>query len=309
MSKFLNKWIKPYFNFSKKDRNGIIVLTFLIIVAFLANISIDYLTKDNEDYSDLLQILNNWEGAEDNDSGAEHSLFTFNPNTITENSLDSLLLPDYVKRNLVNYRKAGGKIKSVAEFRKIYGMNDSIFSVIEDYIVIPIQKKLPKIPSERKNNNNKEKKPENQITETKQENLSPQTQKLIVELNSADSTQLVKLNGVGPVFALRILKYRNLLGGFYAKKQLMEVYNFPKETYDKIEYKIAIDSSGIHKIRLNFADFSELLRHPYLNKKQVQAIINYRTNNGALNSVEGLVQQNLVDSVTFVKVSPYLSSR
>lgn len=309
MSNFSNKWIKPYFSFSKKDRNGIIVLSVLILVAFMANIAINYLPEKNEDYSEFRQALSNWENTEGNNSSKiEQLLFTFNPNTISETALDSLLLPEYVKRNLSSYRKAGGKIKKVADFRKIYGMNDSIFSAIEDYIDIPARKISQKIPTEQKNIE-KGYLRENQVGKTEKENFSSQPPQLIIELNSADSAQLVRLNGVGPVFASRIIKYRSLLGGFYSKQQLMEVYNFPKETYDRIEENITIDSSEIQKIRLNFADFSELLRHPYLNKKQVQFIINYRTNNGALNSVEDLVQLNLIDSVIFIKVSPYLSSR
>lgn len=308
MSKFSNKWIKPYFNFSKKDRNGIIVLTVLILIVFLVTIAVDYLPENTEDYSEFRRALNNWESTNGNSSKIEQSLFSFNPNTIAENVLDSLLLPEYVKRNLVNYRKAGGKIKTVAEFRKIYGMNDSIFSVIEDYIVVPA-KEITQNNAPKRKSIRKEIKQENQVETTNAKNLRVPPAKLTIELNSADSAQLVKLNGVGPVFASRIVKYRSLLGGFYSKQQLVEVYNFPKETYDRIESEITIDSSVIHKIRLNFADFSELLRHPYLNKKQVQTIINYRTNYGALNSVEDLVQLNLIDSVTYIKINPYLSSR
>ena len=69
------------------------------------------------------------------------ALFNFDPNTISELGLDSLNLPDFVKGNIINYRKANGRFKEVADLRKIYGMNDSIFNVVEKYIIISMPEK------------------------------------------------------------------------------------------------------------------------------------------------------------------------
>ncbi len=308
MNKFSNKWIKPYFNFAKKDRNGIIVLTILIFIGILINVIIDFFPKkDDSDYTKFIEALNKWENSERNDSDLRKTLFVFNPNTISNSLLDSLMLPENIKKNLVSYRKAGGKIRNASELKKIYGMNDSIFTEIEDYIVIPVETEL----TENRNIQKTDVKESNESSEekNKQHRQSLGTNQLVVELNQADSTALVQLKGIGPVFASRIIKYRNLLGGFYSKKQLLEVYNFPQETFENIEDEITVNASEIQKIRLNFFDYSELLRHPYLNKKQVQTIINYRINNGALNSVEDLDDLNLVDSITYQKILPYLSTR
>ena len=300
--------VKKYFTFSKKDRNGIIVLVILILFAILTGIIVDYIPSSNQvDYSEFEKALNKWEQTEAGDFRNNQSLFPFNPNTISETSLDSLLLPEYVKRNLINYRKAGGKIKTVSGFRKIYGMNDSLYAAVEKYIKIPDE---PLPPEERERDKIESTKNNYQPAEAiKKKDDSESYTRLVIELNSADSSELVKLNGVGPVFASRIVKFRDLLGGFYSGEQLLEVYNFPEETYNSVANHVAVDTSGINKIRINFADYSELIRHPYLNKKQVQSIINYRTKNGALKSVEDLVRLNLVDSVTYRKVKPYLSSR
>jgi competence protein ComEA len=56
-----------------------------------------------------------------------------------------------------------------------------------------------------------------------------------VELNSADSTDLVELYGIGPVFANRILKYRDLLGGFYSVNQLLEVIISRRKLFEKLK--------------------------------------------------------------------------
>ena len=303
MTRFSNRWIKPYLKFSKKDRNGILILSILIAIIFFVNIIIDYYpVRDNNDYTELEEVLAKWEELHSEESIKSQYLFQFNPNTISVDSLDSLLLPEFIKRNLVSYRKAGGQFKSSSDFRKIYGMNDSIYSVIKDYIDIIQEYQSKEINKESSNKvDTNEKKEIDNFLET--------SLKLNVELNSADSTDLLKLYGIGPVFASRIIKYRNLLGGFYTKEQLLEVYNFPEETYISILENITIDVSKNRKIRLNFADYSELLRHPYLNKQQVQTIINYRTSNGNYKSVEDLIYMNLIDSATYIKVSPYLNCR
>ena len=53
---------------------------------------------------------------------------------------------------------------------------------------------------------------------------APVRKPLMVELNSADSTTLQLLHGIGPAFARRIVRYREKLGGFSNKEQLLEVY-------------------------------------------------------------------------------------
>ena len=58
----------------------------------------------------------------------------------------------------------------------------------------------------------------------------------MVELNSADTTRLKMLRGIGSGYAKMIVAYREKLGGFYKAEQLLEVYKFPDETYQKIRF-------------------------------------------------------------------------
>ncbi len=303
MKNSLIQWFTKYFQFSKKDRNGITVLSILIFVALIINISVGFIkTNSVTDFSAFEKALNEWEQNEKFEINNKQ-LFTFNPNTIAETELETLLIPDFVKANLLNYRKAGGKIYSANDFRKIYGMNDSIFEAIKDFILIEdsVFKNEDSVRNFRV---------ENEVKNRTNEKYNPPAKPdFKVELNSADSAALVKLYGVGPVFASRIIKYRNLLGGYYKKEQLLEVYNFPEETYNSIKDQIEVDESTIIKIRLNFAGFSELLKHPYLNKEQVQSIVNYRDKKGAFLSVSQLATENLLDSITFSKINPYFDCR
>lgn len=364
MSNPLKQFVNQFNKYSRSDRNAIVILSGIILVVITANVIIKNIeSKPKFDSSEYEKIVDELEDALKGNSITQ-ILFCFNPNTISESQLDSLLLPLKIKQNLLAYRKAGGKFYSAISFRKLYGMNDSVFNAIEQYIIIEKKnpkKEAPKIVSEKKitgyfdpnkaninelkefgfnnfqskNLINYRKKGgvfknandlmkiygvdsmffktiESHIQIEKQIRL-PQTTNLVevykVELNEVDSAGLVKLPGIGPVYAARIIKYRKLLGGYYSKTQLLEVYNFPGETLLNIEKYISVDSVLIKKIRINFAEFKDLLRHPYLNKKQVAAILDYREKNGAFKSIRALQLVDEIDLVTYSKVEPYFTCR
>ena len=357
--------IKQYFNFSKKDRNAIIILASFILIMIVAIIIIDNIQlKSRYDFTEFEKALEEWENSRAISEISYQTFFVFDPNLISGQKLDSLLIPGFVKRNIVNYREAGGRFASPADFRKIYGMNDSIYEVIEKYIQIYKKPKTKTKPVKLNEevvldffDPNQASFQEltklgfnsfqaNNIVEYRKKGGSfkieddllkiygidsaffltikkfiqikiqaPPIRKednpafLLVELNSTDSTELVKLPGIGPFFASRIIKYRNLLGGFYSKQQLLEVYNFSEETYSDIKNSVLADSIQLKKIRINFSGYRELIRHPYLNNNQVNAILNYREKNGSFSSVNQIRLANLVDSTTFYKIKPYLNCR
>ena len=97
-----------------------------------------------------------------------------------------------------------------------------------------------------------------------------------INLNTADSTALMTLRGIGAVFASRIIKYRNLLGGYYDKSQILEVYGITKETYSLFCDDIAASADDIVKIPVNTASFKEILHHPYFDYDMVVKIVRER---------------------------------
>ncbi len=364
MNKNFRQFWKNYNEFSRSDRNAIIILCVLILISIIAKIIVNNVQpKSKYNYSEYEQLLDSLI-VQKNNRIIGKSLFMFDPNSIQAGMLDSLDLPDNIKRNILNYRKAGGRFTNRSQVRKIYGMNDSIFAVIENYLVFSEKSDSTGL---HQNNTGKtiigffdpNSAGYNQLIEfgfnrfqannlinyrTKvglfksrndllkiygvdtaffksienniQINIVEEATKLIsnpvlvhVELNGADSTDLVQLNGIGPAFANRIIKYRNLLGGFYSTAQILEVYNFPVETFQKIENSISADTVLIKKIRVNFAEFPDLIRHPYFTKKQVEAVLNFRNKNGSFQNILQLKSNGLIDSETFLKVRPYLTCR
>ena len=128
---------------------------------------------------------------------------------------------------------------------------------------------------------------------------------MMVEINTADSAELVGLYGIGAVFADRILNYRGLLGGFYKKEQLLEVYGMDSVRYNQIKQRIKTDTAKIKKFLVNEAEFKILLRHPYLDYETVKGIVNYRQYQGMIENADSLKRIIGYDPI-FDKVSRYV---
>jgi DNA uptake protein ComE-like DNA-binding protein len=140
--------------------------------------------------------------------------------------------------------------------------------------------------------------PSTQISAGSQDRVLVNEQRRVtyVELNSCDSAALDMLPGIGTVLSARIIKYRNLLGGFADKRQLLEVYGLPTETFDKISQRVTTDTTLLVKIKINSSDYRELVRHPYLSPAEVSTILKYRATIGRIEGWKTVTENNLITS-------------
>lgn len=140
--------------------------------------------------------------------------------------------------------------------------------------------------------------------------LFPVSEKLnageTISLNETDTTRWKMIPGIGSSYASRIVKYRELLGGYVRKEQLLEVYGIDAELYARISPYIEPDSHCV-KLQVNRAEFRELLRHPYLNYGQVQAIVNLRRRKGDILSISELGMLDAFTSDDIWRLEPYLA--
>ena len=137
-------------------------------------------------------------------------------------------------------------------------------------------------------NRQKHKKPKTttQTTRTDKACLVP-----IIDINAADTTMLKQLPGIGSAFAKWIVNYRDKLGGFCETEQLLEVYRMDTARFNGIKNQVKIDSAFVpNKLRINSDAFKVLLKHPYLEYKDVKKIVNYREQKGLITSWEQLVK-------------------
>jgi DNA uptake protein ComE-like DNA-binding protein len=128
----------------------------------------------------------------------------------------------------------------------------------------------------------------------------------LINLNSCDSASLVALPGIGPVLSSRIIKYRNLIGGYVSVNQLREVYGLKEETFVLVSDRLFADSLAIRKIKINEADYREIIRHPYFQKSEVSAILKYRELKGKITGIGEMTENNLISPETCKKIRPYL---
>ncbi len=124
-------------------------------------------------------------------------------------------------------------------------------------------------------------------------------------LNESDTTDWKKIPGIGSTYASRIVKYRDLLGGFVTVDQLREVYGIDDVLFAKIYPYLEADGKYT-KIAINRLEFKELLRHPYLNYKQVKAIFDLRRRKGNVSSINELAMLNEFTAEDIERLNPYL---
>lgn len=123
---------------------------------------------------------------------------------------------------------------------------------------------------------------------------SRQVSAKVLELNTCDSAALEALPGIGPVLAARIIKYRNLLGGYFSAEQLREVYGLSQETYEMVRERVRADAGLVKKININSAGYKELIRLRYLEKSDIQSILKYRELKGRIESTDELVKNKIL---------------
>jgi len=97
-----------------------------------------------------------------------------------------------------------------------------------------------------------------------------------IDINTADTSAFISLPGIGSKLALRIVNFRDKLGGFYSVNQVGEVYGLADSTFQKIKRYLIPGNTAIKKINVNTATTDELKAHPYIRYAIAGPIISYR---------------------------------
>ena len=124
-----------------------------------------------------------------------------------------------------------------------------------------------------------------------------------VVLNTADTTALKTIPGIGPYFARKIVQYGERLGGYVNIDQLDEIEDFPLESK---QYLVVQDAQP-RKLNINQLSLNELKRHPYINYYQARAIEDYRRLHGPLKSLNDLRLSKDFPPEAIERLMPYVA--
>jgi len=307
-----NPWIE-FLVFTRKERIAAIVLSSLIVITATAPYFIPEkkfikpAPGEFETFRQKLEKLKSKDSAiaDDNiqpwqknystsaySNKNEHStLFYFDPNKISENEWEKLGLRDQTVKTIMNFRAKGGRFRQAIDLKKVYGLREEEFQRLLPYVKLEV--------------------PENRDSkffskETYESKHVDPIRPHSIEINKADSTELIALPGIGSKLANRIINFRDKLGGFYSVEQISEVYGLPDSTYSKIKEFLLCDPLLIKQININRVELEDLKQHPYVKWNLANAIVQFRKSHGDFRKLEDLKQIIIIDEKLYQKVIPYL---
>jgi competence protein ComEA len=279
--------IRGYFEFNKQQKIAVVLITTLLTIGItISSIYRSIEPKvEAEKYSYLEEAKDSLLAIGKVDSQITvDSLFYFDPNTISKKDLIKLGFKSKTAQTLINFR-VYKRFEKAEDISSIYGLKEELRLKITPYVRIK--------PS--------------RINAKPKTSESKSVEVVRIEINTADSSEWVKLRGIGAVLAVRIIKYRNALGGFYSTNQLDEIYGIGEGYLDQIKAQCYLVKPDLKLIKINKWEYRELIGHPYMSKDQVKQILQLRREVGSLESYNELKEQKIFSLEELKKIKPYLS--
>lgn len=299
---------KDYIQFTKREKRGILVLSvLLILVLFLPKIYGLFNQEEIKSKEELLQEIEVFQESlvlkEKNEKGKfekQHGQ-TANKKNFSKDEADQYIpidvntatIKDWIQLGfskkqaqvIVKYIKKAKPITSLKQLEKIYVVDKQKLKKIQAYLILHVE--------------------DTEIENSVQEDSTNELIEKKFELNSIDSLQLVSI-GIPEFLANRIVKYRNLLGGFYAIEQMKEVYGMNDEVM-QILSQHHLDTTKIYTINLNTADFKTINKHPYITYEITKKIFNYRKIMERITSLDELTKNKILNSEQLIRIEPYIA--
>ena len=299
--KDIRRFLKSYFNFTKGESQAFLLLLFIIVVLLILPLFFhSRYSSYKADFTNLYKISDSFDRIVDSheskpvladENYSNHAKFQFhhfNPNTISKDDLIAMGLFPSLADRIVNYRLKVAPFQCKQQLLKVYGLSDKLYSRLSAFIDLPEEcpvNTIVKYPS----------------FEKKAKYLDA------VNINLADTTQLIALPGIGSKLAQRIINYRDKLGGFLNMSQIGEVWGLKPETILIIEKQIVINTNVVKKIFINSCELEDLSKHPYCGYKMAVIIVNYRKQHGLYSNLDQLKHLVGINLESLTKLQPYLS--
>lgn len=307
--------IRDYFGLTQKQARGFVVMMLLVFVFMLAPFVYRRWSAENpppitanesKKYDSILAALEaiqpvkprypNYNGKAD-EANPERSLalFYFDPNKITIEQWQDLGLRKYMAERIIKYRSKGGVFRKKEDLLHIYSFPTEVYERIEPYIT------LQKEQLEARNTE----KMADARTYSKSTFMSKKPVFVVFDINTTDTTELIKLYGIGSKSAERIIKLRDGLGGFVSQDQYGDVFGIDSLAMIELK-KYAQVQSPVRRVSVNTATAEVLDKHQYITAKQAAVIVAYRQQHGDFKSAGDLLKIKILKPETVKKLEPYL---
>jgi DNA uptake protein ComE-like DNA-binding protein len=226
-------------------------------------------------------------------------LSPFDPNQASEAQFEELGIAKWMAKRIINYRNKGGQFRKKEDLQRIYDFPTDLFAKLEPYIALPSKTTNGGFASFPKSLTNTEVK--TTATLPNKEFFKP----VAFDLNRADTNDLKKLKGIGSKLSARIIKYRDIIGGFYTEKQVNEIFGLDSIVVAEILKYATITNPSLKKIKINEVTAEEF-KHLYIRPYVAKSVIAYRQQHGNFTSKKDFEPIKLLDAKTLDKLYPYL---
>ena len=265
------------------------------------------------------------------DEERKYSLFCFNPNTISIDSLQLLGFSYKQALTIIHYREKGGRFRKKEDFSKMYTVSPEKYEELAPYIRIsepknnlhtPERKHYSQSPESEHSGKASQSKirKEEIVSDNSRDNAESETQeksksggwsiskeKVCIDLNQADSAALISVRGIGQYFCKAILSYRKALGSFASINQLLEIRGMDQEKFDRIKDQLFVHPAGVKKFSIAEEDESFLRRHPYIGAYNARGIALFIQSQGKENcTLKNLCQNNILSPEDTLRLHPYM---
>ncbi|MCR5513055.1 MAG: helix-hairpin-helix domain-containing protein [Prevotella sp.] len=215
--------------------------------------------------------------------------FPFDPNTADSTQLLRLGLHPFQVRSIYRYRAQGGVFRTKRDFAQLYGLTKKDYLRLEPYIRI-----------------SDDYQPASTLFQKDERDTLRYPVKIKdgehITLNTADTTQLMRVPGIGSYYAKEIIRHGKWIGGYVNVNQLDEIDGFPQSA----KKYFVINHPTPQRININKLSLQELRRHPYINYYQAKAIIDYRRLHGDIKNLQDLRFSKDFSEDAIQRLEPYI---
>jgi DNA uptake protein ComE-like DNA-binding protein len=307
--------LKEIFTWSKQERTGVIVLSSVLLLMISGDVFFDRIFPEKGEaihpdtllhYQELLNELEN-DLAPNSKKTELRKSYTknetkpipikpsfFDPNDLDLQDWQDLGFSEKQAISIIRYKKQIGRFKTKEQVASSYVISAEKYDEIGPFISI---KAVDHDEPSKAIYDDKRAAP-------KKESIS---ERVYIQLNSADSIDLLKLKGIGPFYASKIIEYREELGAYVKEEQLLEIWKFDSLKLANIKDNIWIDTSDVRKLHINSDSLSILKSHPYLDWNHSKAIVNYREQHGVYRTKSDLLKIVIFSDSLLNKLYPYIS--